>query len=73
MPTQKTCTNCKHFRSFSPYPYRGECHAHPPGQKHTVKLFGRTILTLSPETEFPVVNTDHSCGLFDRKKLKGKP
>ena len=68
MPTQKKCSNCTHFRSFSPYPYRGECHAHPPGQKYTLKLFGKRIVTLNPETEFPVVQTDHSCGLFTYKR-----
>ena len=68
MPTQKKCANCTHFRSFSPYPHRGECHAHPPGQKYTLKLFGKRIVTLNPDTEFPVVQTDHSCGLFTYKR-----
>ena len=68
MPTKKKCANCTHFRSFSPYPHRGECHAHPPGQKYTLKLFGKRIVTLNPDTEFPVVQTDHSCGLFTYKR-----
>ena len=42
-------------------------HTHPDKSTLSNSLEKESI-TLNPDTEFPVVQTDHSCGLFTYKR-----
>ena len=65
------CRMCRHYHSSPELPLFGRCHANPPPHKYQIdiNILGRTWISIDliPQTDDPIVHTDHSCGRFSPK------